>query len=689
MSLLNNAAEFFTDLGESWQAFRQLRTVPEPEAQFKAAREADTRLDVHTKSEDAGVLGMFMSIQALGKSDGIPKRGTVAYSRWLDAIWKEEPILAGAVYSMVAKMQAMTWKVEGGRNNANQVSQMLSRTRYLSGNEWGGFIGTSAIDFYTQDNGVWWDVTRRGGQWGKMSDLATIDTRCCKMTGNPKRPMYYYSAATNQEIWYKPGMFIHFASMPLPNEVAHGMGYCATSRAARAAKLLMALHDYDAEKLSNLPPEGIASVTGMSDKEFRQAIAMWQAERKKNNSLTFPQVLWLVGNNPGAKVEISIQSFSAIPESFDRQTVVAQYVNTLALDFGVDTREFWAISTGALGTASEAEVQHLKARGKGGGEFITMVERSLNAELPEDVVFEFDTQDIEEDMVAANIAKAWIEAYLPLAFPKAGEAAIDIKTFKRLLADKQVLPEWVVGDERIAITSGEIHKEYLEDVIRFIWRAGRLSGAKLITMKGSSSSGWYGPPKGTHIGVGEKVGALGSMSRSQLEGLGYVPVFRGTGPGGLKVIRPSTEGQFGPGVYFYDTPGNAKVYAEAGGGVVTGFVHPDDVQIHDIPGTMFASAHRIIVLRDVSKFIRRGDISTEDTSVSGYGHAALEKWVAGVVDPALDVVMKEDELEPNISGHPIPDDEVDRGARVTRKAINAEMAVWRTIPELAPYVESV
>ena len=280
----------------------------------------------------------------------------------------------------------------------------------------------------------------------------------------------------DQEIKYEPGQYIHFASMPSPDQTEYGLGNSAVARAARAAKLLMALHNYDAEKLSNLPPEGIASVTGLTDREFRQAITLWQAERKKNNSLTFPQVLWLVGNNPGAKVSVDIAAFSAIPESFDRQTVVAQYVNTLALCFGVDTREFWAISTGALGSASESEIQHLKARGKGGGEFISMVESALNAEFSDDVMFKFDTQDIEEDMVSAGVAKAWIGAYLPLLFPPNPlfDAVITTDEFKRLLAEKGVLPEWLVGDEKVSVAAHTVHKEDLEDILTFIFKAGKL-----------------------------------------------------------------------------------------------------------------------------------------------------------------------------------------------------------------------
>lgn len=464
----------------------------------KAARRKKRKLSGHrpyvleqTEVDSFGGMGgAYYSIMQLSKAvQDMPTRGTYGYVEWLDSIWKQEPILAGAVYSMVAKMQSMTWIVKGKRVASRKAAKLLIEAAHMSGHGWTGFASSSAQDFYVQDNGVWWGILREGGKYGRMAELHYIDTRCCVPTGNAAHPMYYHSSLTSDEHWYQPQEYIHFSSMPTGDERDLGVGFSAVSRAIRAAKLLMALHDYDAEKLRNLPPEGVATVTGLSYPEFMQAIAMWQAERQKNNSLTFPQVLWLIGNSPGAKVEVDIQSFSKIPEGFDRQAVVSHYVNTLALCFGVDTREFWAVSSGALGTAAETEVQHLKARGKGGGEFIALVERKLNAELPTDVTFEFDTQDIEEDRVAAEVAKLWIDAYIKLVYPPAPQGAteapkgvIDAVTFKRLLADKGVLPEWAVGDDRVAITSHDVHKDDFEDIVSFIWECGRLREIPIITL---------------------------------------------------------------------------------------------------------------------------------------------------------------------------------------------------------------
>ena len=86
-------------------------------------------------------------------------------------------------------------------------------------------------------------------------------------------------------------------------------------------------------------------------------------------------------------------------------------------------------------------------------------------------------------------------------------------------------------------------------------------------------------------------------------------VYRGTGALGLKELRPSEDGVYGPGIYFYDNLESAKAYAEPGGGVVVARVDLDDPQITitkekpvHVVGTQFLlRKERIIVVPDASK----------------------------------------------------------------------------------------
>lgn len=522
--------------------------VPSLDTVEKALGSKASKLDIRKYEHDVAYASLLAGLRTFAsRSEKIPAYGSSEEDRLLSSIWRTEPILAGAIYSMSAKMTAMSWKITGKRASALRIARMFANAAYIDGRSWDGFLASTTQDFYTTNRGVFWETPRAGKtEYGQLSDIGHIDALNCTLTGNIRTPMEYVSEVTGQNVKFKQGEYLHFASLPSPREEHLGIGFCAVSRALRAAKLLIGLHDYDEEKLNNLPPEGVATVSGLTMDEFQDAIVLWQNQRRSDNSLTFPQVLWLIGSQPNTEVKVGFQGFSQLPESFNRQEVVNQYINTLAMCFGVDAREFWAISSGSLGTASESEIQHLKAKGKGSGEFITITERRLNSLLPEGVDFNYDTQDIEEDATAATTAKLWIDAFLPLVTTTVGEDGnvvksqkpsdhltssmaedrdevmkekvmpakngrpgnsadytgtgdraggmnapmnvqgkpiISVKEFLRLLADKGVIPDYLVKDERIAIEDSDIHMKeeggHPEDDACFEWRNGILKELRM------------------------------------------------------------------------------------------------------------------------------------------------------------------------------------------------------------------
>jgi hypothetical protein len=509
------------------------------------SKERSSKLDVRKTDHDLGYAFMYSNLRnwlykSTSKWKELPPRDSPDRDVFLADSWKLEPILAGAVYSMTAKMVALKWTCTGKKLQALRCAKMFSRAAHMGGYDWGGFISPVAEDFYSTNRGVFIETAKDGDPlYSPMVDLGHIDALCCGLTGNSRYPVIYQSEMVGQTLRFAPGEFIHFCSLPSPRERDLGSGFCAVDRAYRAAALLMGLHDYDDQKLDNLPPEGLAAISGLTMDEFQDALNMWMMKRREDDSLTFPQVLWLLGADPSAKITVNLTSFSQLPESFDRRTVVEQYINTIALDFGVDAREFWSISAGGLGTAGESEIQHLKAKGKGPGEFISTFERHINGELPDGVDFAFDTQDIEEDANFAAVTKAWIDAYFPLynlppkedkgkasdansnadvvakakgnprpdkpngqpslptsMLPKVdtggplglnqggqkqqAEQVLTKDQFLRLLADRGVLPDYLVNDDRIVIDDNEVHNQGYkslsddDDVIKMTWHNGVL-----------------------------------------------------------------------------------------------------------------------------------------------------------------------------------------------------------------------
>lgn len=76
----------------------------------------------------------------------------------------------------------------------------------------------------------------------------------------------------------------------------------------------------------------------------------------------------------------------------------------ISLAFGVDARELWPATVSGA-TKGDAMIQHLKARGKGTGQVLSMIEQQVNWKyLPPSLNFRFDFQDDEQDALRADIS---------------------------------------------------------------------------------------------------------------------------------------------------------------------------------------------------------------------------------------------------------------------------------------------
>jgi hypothetical protein len=411
---------------------KQLATGDLPKAGDLPVENKDTPMSnrdiMHTDRNLAYVymynaLGSFVAQMDSAPDDKnpiAPRRREDPVRDWfMSEFWKNEPILAGAVYSMTSRLMSLSWSITGKRRATQEAAKMLARSASMQGYDWGGFAASTAQDFYTTNRGVFWELAKEDQAYPLASplvDLGHMDALCCTLTGNSLAPVIYNSIETGQTLIFHPGEYAHLVSMPSPRERFLGLGLCAVDRAYRAAKMLIGLHNYDEEKLSNLPPEGIAAITGLTTEEFNDALNLWHSKRESDDSLTFPQVLWLIGSQPNAKVEVNMSGWRQIPESFDRKTTIEQYINTVALDFGMDTTEFWTpMGGGGMGqSSSSGHLQHNKARGKGNAELTSMIERKINGELSSDADFHFGNRDQEESANEAAVAKAWVDAFLPL-----------------------------------------------------------------------------------------------------------------------------------------------------------------------------------------------------------------------------------------------------------------------------------
>jgi hypothetical protein len=154
-------------------------------------------------------------------------------------------------------------------------------------------------------------------------------------------------------------------------------------------------------------------------------------------------------------VDAKLVALSQLPAGFDQKIFTDLLIYGYALCFGYDPREFWPVSSGALGTATETEAQHRKATGKGGKEFILGLQEELQGNLPDTLHFEFDERDVDGEMAEAALQLAQVQA-VTVMMGAQPEAVLSKEQALTLLAEQGVIPrEWTVVEEDVEATDTE------------------------------------------------------------------------------------------------------------------------------------------------------------------------------------------------------------------------------------------
>lgn len=328
----------------------------------------------------------------------MPRYGDSRRDSFLAAYWKQEPILAGAINTLVKRMKSTGYNIEGGRNNAIRWARKLQAANDDRG--WQDFITRWVLDYLTTDLGA---IIELGlDAEARPQALFNIDSLKCSPWPDHDYPIVY-SQPSGKIVKLQRRGVIHLSDMTSPREEHLGRGLCAVSRLYRAAETIIAIYDYEMQKLGKLPPLAAASIQGITKQQFIDAWEQYKQQRENQSLDVFPSIFWIGGDDPNVPITITITDFASLPEQFERVAMIEAWVKTIALNLGVDVGELWLIQHVGATKASQS-VQHQKALGKGTGEIHAMLEMALNVRvLPADVTFTFDFQDDEQDRQKAEI----------------------------------------------------------------------------------------------------------------------------------------------------------------------------------------------------------------------------------------------------------------------------------------------
>lgn len=334
---------------------------------------------------------------------------------YLQNFSRTEPMLASAIYSMVTRISTLNYQLNGPPRAKKFASELLTRPGL--GDSFITLRQKAISDLHTTDNGVFIELWRAGSPTSDAGNrpvlgFAHLDSHQCWRSFDPEFPVWYTNPITHQIRKLHRSRVVFTSDNPQPNELARGIGFCATSRVLRMTRVFKNMQIFLDEKVGGRFNRAIGAVSGVNPMQLKAALQQSEDNADAKGFVVYKDIPFLVSPNmeKGNEIKIMLQDLASLPDGFVFRDDADLYAYILAFAFGVDAREFWpATQSGA--TKADATVQNMKARGRGIGNDIQLLEGLVRQCLPESVTFEFDFTDDEQDKAEADLHKVQSETH--------------------------------------------------------------------------------------------------------------------------------------------------------------------------------------------------------------------------------------------------------------------------------------
>lgn len=361
----------------------------------------------------------------------------------LREFWKKESIIAGAIYSIVAKMKSLPRMFEGPTRSVKFAEDLFASADFENGHM--DLIGKTVQDLLTQDNGAMWELVGPGNPNGPLlgapTEINYLDPARCYRTFDPTYPILYINPINNERHRIHKTRVISKAQMPQPDELARGVGVSALTRILDRVRLIKAITQHRIETATGTQRKAIIHGKGVSGRTLRRALRRADVEQAQEELIEYQGIPILT---TAQGVELNVLSLAGIPDGYNMVDEHTIYVYIIALDLGVDAREIWpATVTGA--SKADASVQHMKARGKGFADLITTLEwmhEQVLKRISPHLKLIHDFVDDEQDKITTEIHKQRTE--ILEKYEKGG--AITAKEFRGLAISGGILDAEVLDN---------------------------------------------------------------------------------------------------------------------------------------------------------------------------------------------------------------------------------------------------
>lgn len=330
------------------------------------------------------------------------------------------------------------WQIYGKRNK-NYYQKLLMNAELGAG--WRTFIKKLVRAMLVFDSGVFVEIISRGDALsavkGRVEGIATLDTLYCEVTGNIQYPVIFRSQTGGYHRLHTTRVR-RFVDDPQVDRDFYGKGLSALSRYFGFMYAQILMGRYHVEKLSDLPPAGIAVLNNIAN--WKDVVAQYEADRRGDGSGIWRNIMELEGYDPAQKASVDFVSFSQLPEQFDYDTRMRHDYNLVALSIGVDPQDVAPLSGGSLGSGQQSFILDAKSKRKMGALLLAEIKTFINTDvLPACLEFDFTPSDEEGAKQEADTAQAWVNV--------ANSAPLPAEQKVQLLANKVQAIQDVVTDK--------------------------------------------------------------------------------------------------------------------------------------------------------------------------------------------------------------------------------------------------
>lgn len=369
--------------------------------------------------------GGVLTLSLAHEADEIPAWGTDyrARDRKLRELWPTEPTLAGALATLAARNAAMGIVLDGPDRSVNACWDLLHGADKGAGIA--PLVTKLSFDIYTQDNCAYLGIAREKTITGRKAmdlydagkplpavvGLEHLDASNCIRTGDPLEPVLYIDSLTGGQ-HLLPWHMVHvLAEMPSPVWATRGLQYSALTRVLKAAQFMRDVTIYRREKVSGRNPSQIQIVGGPSNQAIEDAKALARERGDNRGFLRYMEPLIIASLDPTRPVSVETLEWASLPEGFDYDTELKNYITILALGLLEDYQTFAPLTGGALGAGQQSVTLERKGRGKGPGLWRKLFSHMMNfyGILPRNVEFSFDETDVLADKEQADADAAKIK----------------------------------------------------------------------------------------------------------------------------------------------------------------------------------------------------------------------------------------------------------------------------------------